>query len=159
MITVLSNNLWAWVWHSPSHRREQAQLCPINCRLEWHSPRCRSGQDAVQLFFLRCLHSERSGHRFLLFPRITTSCPLPRELPLPLVLPLYIISSLAVDVAAVRLHVSSQPTWPQLCACLVFCLLCLFLYPPSPPVRFLGQACAGCKSAIKHDSQVVSLEF
>jgi hypothetical protein len=45
----------------------------------------------------------------------------------------------------VCLHPSTQPTWPQLYACLFFCLLS-FLHLPSPPVRFLGQACAGHKT-------------
>jgi hypothetical protein len=39
----------------------------------------------------------------------------------------------------VCLHLSTQPTWPQLCVCFVFCLLS-FLHLPLPPVRFLGQA-------------------
>jgi hypothetical protein len=54
----------------------------------------------------------------------------------------YIINSLEVEQTVVHLHLSTQPTWPQLCACLVFCLLS-FLHLPSPPVRFLGQAHAG----------------
>jgi hypothetical protein len=114
---------------------------PSNCMLDWHSLRCRSGQDAVQLFFLRCLPSERSCHGFLLFPRITMSRPLPREMPLHLVLPLYIISTLEVGVL-MCLHPSTQPTWLQLYACFVFCLLS-FLHLHSPPVRFLQQACVG----------------
>jgi hypothetical protein len=38
-----------------------------------------------------------------------------------------------------------KPTWPQLYACFVFCLLS-FLHLPLPSVRFLGQARAGCKT-------------
>jgi hypothetical protein len=36
--TAVSNKLQAEVWHCPSHRREQAQLCPINCRLGLAQP-------------------------------------------------------------------------------------------------------------------------
>jgi hypothetical protein len=119
--TAVSNKLQAEVWHSPSRR---------------------GGQDAAQLFFLRCLHSERSSHRFLLFPRITVSHPLSQELLFHLVLPLYIINSLEVEGAVVCLHPNAQTTWPQLCACLVFCFLS-FLHLLLPPVRFLGQAHMG----------------
>jgi hypothetical protein len=42
----------------------------------------------------------------------------------------------------VSLHLSTQPTWPQLYAGFVFCLLS-FLHLPSPSVKFLGQAHAG----------------
>jgi hypothetical protein len=54
-----------------------------------------------------------------------------------LILPLYIINSLEVDETVVCLHLSAQPTWPQLCACFIFWLLS-FLNLLSPPVRFLG---------------------
>jgi hypothetical protein len=42
----------------------------------------------------------------------------------------------------VCLHLSAQPTWPQLFRMFVCCLLS-FLHLPSPPVRFLGQAHVG----------------
>jgi hypothetical protein len=96
------------------------------------------GKMQYSCFFLRCLHSDRSCHRFLLFPRVTVSCPLPWEMPLHLMLLLYIINSLEVGGWLLCLHPSTQPTWPQLYACLVFCLLS-FLHLPVPSVRFLGQ--------------------
>jgi hypothetical protein len=113
--TAVSNKLQAWVWHSPSYR---------------------SGQDAVQLFFQRCLCSKRSGDRFLLFWRTTMSPYLLQELLLHLILLLYVINSMEVEeTAAVCLHLHTQPTWPQFFACLVFCLLS-FLHLPSPSFRF-----------------------
>jgi hypothetical protein len=65
--TVMLNNL-RLSWHSPSCRREWAQLCLTICRLSWHGPSHRRGweQNAAWLFFLRCLHSESNHHRFLL---------------------------------------------------------------------------------------------
>jgi hypothetical protein len=99
--TAVSNKLQAEVWHSPSRR---------------------GGQDAAQLFFLRCLHSERSSHRFLLFPRITVSHPLSQELLFHLVLPLYIINSLEVEGAVcVSTRAPSLPgpnfmhVWSSIC--------------------------------------------
>jgi hypothetical protein len=67
------------------------------------------------------------------------SCPLPHESPLHLLLQLYIINSLEVEEAGVS--PSEHPAYlAQLYASFVFCLLS-FLHLPSPPVRFLGQAC------------------
>jgi hypothetical protein len=112
--------------------------------LDWHSLSYRSGRDAVQLFFPLCLHLERCCHRFLLFSRIMVSCPLPQEMPLCLMLLLYIINTLEVGVL-VYPHKSTQAYLaPALCT---FCLLsiCLFWHLLSPSVRFLGQAHAGCK--------------
>jgi hypothetical protein len=48
IITAVSNKPQAEIWQGPSCRREQAQLCPINCRLELAKPqllkwaRCRT---------------------------------------------------------------------------------------------------------------------
>jgi hypothetical protein len=102
--TATSKNLQATIGTAPSHRRGR-------------------GQNAAQLLFLRCLHPERSDHRFPLFPVTTMSQPLRTVALLP-DLPPYIINLLEVDEAVVCLHQSAQPTWPQLSACLssVFCL-------------------------------------
>jgi hypothetical protein len=84
--------------------------------LNWHSLSCRSEQDALQLFLLRCLHSERAV-RFLLFPRIKISCPLPQEMPLHLMLSLYIISSLEVKEESAGVSPFKCPAYlaPALC--------------------------------------------
>jgi hypothetical protein len=68
------------------------------------------------------------------------SHPLPGELPLHLVLLLYIINVLEVEVAGVS--PSEHPAYlTQLYACLVFCL---FSFSASPiALRFLGQASEG----------------
>jgi hypothetical protein len=47
----------------------------------------------------------------------------------------------------VCLHPSTQPTWPQLYACFVFCLLS-FLHLLSPSVRFLEQVLEECKTHV-----------
>jgi hypothetical protein len=75
-------------------------------------------------------------------PKNYTSSPLPQELLLHLVLPLYIINSLEDEGAVVCLLPSTQPTWPQVALCM-FGLLLSFLYLPLPPVRFLGWARVG----------------
>jgi hypothetical protein len=64
--------------------------------------------------------------------------PLPQELPFHLVLPLYMINSLAVEVASVSPGPSFMHVWSSVC--------CLFLHLPLPLVRFLEQAYAGCKT-------------
>jgi hypothetical protein len=76
-------------------------------------------------FFLRCLHSERSSHRFLLFPRITMSCTLLQQLLLHLILPQYIINSL--EVRGVGVSPSEYPDYlaPALC---IFGLLSVVLF-------------------------------
>jgi hypothetical protein len=81
--------------------------------------------------------------QFLLFPRITVH-PLPREMPLCLVLLLYIINALEVAKGLVSLHLSTQPTWPQLYACFI-CYLFFPTSPIAPQLTFLGQTHAGCK--------------
>jgi hypothetical protein len=60
---------------------------------------------------------------------------LPQELLLHLILSLYIVNLLEVEGAVVCLHLSTQPTWPQPCACLVFCLLS-FLHLLFPQLGF-----------------------
>jgi hypothetical protein len=120
--TAVSNKLQAEVWHGPSQR---------------------SGQDVVPLFFLRCLCSEGSSHKFLLFARITMSPPPPRSAAPPCFAPIY-NKLTGGGGAVVCLHPSAQPTWPQISTCSVFCLLS-FLHHLSSPVRFLGQAHAGHK--------------
>jgi hypothetical protein len=57
--TAMPNNLQAGMGTASSCRRGQ-------------------GQNAAQLFFLKCLHSESSDSRFLLFP-ITIMSPLPPD--------------------------------------------------------------------------------
>jgi hypothetical protein len=98
------------------------------------------GKMQYSCFFPLC--SEKSCHMFLLFPRITMSRPLPWELLLHLVLPLYIINSLEVEGAGVS--PSKHPAYlaPALC---LFVLLSVVFFGISchPQLRFLGQACAG----------------
>jgi hypothetical protein len=89
------------------------------------------GKTQYSCIFLKCLSSERTTHRFLLFPRITMSHLLPQELPLLLVLPLYIINSLEVEAAGV--FSSECPTYlaPALCMfhLLSVVFFCIFHHP------------------------------
>jgi hypothetical protein len=61
---------------------------------------------------------------------IMVSQPLPQEVPLHPVLLLYLINTLELG-RVVCVHLSTQPTWPQLYTCFVFCLLS-FLHLQSP---------------------------
>jgi hypothetical protein len=114
--------------------------------LDWHSLSHRSGQDAIQLFFLRCLHSERSCHRFLLFPMIIMPCPLLQEMPLLLVLLLYIIISLEIEGAGVSIQAHSLPG-PSFVHVWSFVCLSFLASPVTPHLRFLGQARVGCETS------------
>jgi hypothetical protein len=118
-LTGVLNKQRVWVWHSPQTQKGPSRVMPSICRLDWHSLSCRSGQDAVLLFLLRCLCSERNCHRVLLFLRITLSHPLSWELPLHLVLSLYIINALEVEVVGVSPSEHTAYLAPALC---MFCL-------------------------------------
>jgi hypothetical protein len=124
-------------WHSPSHRREQAQLCPIICKLSSHglSHRRVQRQNAAQLFFLRCLGSEISNHRFLLFPRI----PCPKNCCSTLFATVHNKCTRGGQGCCVSPSKCQAPLTPAVCM-FVFCLLS-FLHLHSPPVRLIGQAC------------------
>jgi hypothetical protein len=74
--------------------------------------------------------------------------PLPQELPLHLLLPLYIINLLEVEGAGVS--PSKHPAYlaPALC---MFCLLfVVFSASPITPIRFIGQACVVHKTTALH---------
>jgi hypothetical protein len=127
-----------WAWHSPNHRREQVQLCLINFRLELAQPllqkwvRCSTAVFPLMFKFREKRSQVRpdpENYKVMLPPPRTATPPL---------LPPYIINLLEV----VCLHLSTQPTWPQLYACLVSCLLS-FSASPVTSVRFLGQARVG----------------
>jgi hypothetical protein len=135
----------------PNHRRDQKLLFPVIANLNWHSLSCKSGQDVAQLFFLRFLCSERSCHRFLLFPRITLPCPIHQEIPLCIMFLLCIINTLEVGgccCVSIWAH-------PGLC---IFCLLSVvlsYMYH-HPPVRFLGQAHLGNETLVVCPCEVTS---
>jgi hypothetical protein len=140
-----SNKLQVWVWHSPKPQKGASIVMPnkLHARVGTASA---AEVDKMQYssFFLRCLRSERSCHRFLLFLRITISRPLSWELPLHLMLPLYVINLLEVEGWCVSIWAPSLPgpsfayVWSSVC--------CLFLHLPLPSVRFIGQVCAGRKT-------------
>jgi hypothetical protein len=132
-----------WVWHSPKLQKGANIVMPNKLHV-WvgTASAAEVGKMQYSCFFHLC--SERSCHRFLLFPRIRVSDPLPQKMPLCLMLLLYIINALEVGGVLVCLHPSAQACLAQLYVCFVCCLLS-FLHLPSPSVRFLGQACAGTR--------------
>jgi hypothetical protein len=69
---------------------------------------------------------------------------LPQEMPLHLVWLLYIINSLEVEGAGVSPS-EQQPTWPQLCACLVFCLFVFSGISHHPQLGFQDKLVQGTR--------------
>jgi hypothetical protein len=141
--TGVSSKLRVWVWHSPKPQKGASIVMP-NKSHAWAGTASDAEVGKMQYccFFLRCLHSERNCHRFLLFPRITMSSLIPRELPLHLMLPLYIINSLEVEGVVV-----SPPEHPAYLApalCMFGLLSVVFYASPVTSVRFLGQVFVAC---------------
>jgi hypothetical protein len=83
--TGILNKLRVWVWHSPKPKGISTVMHSKFAHLIGTASAAEVGKMQYSCFFFWCLCLERSCHRLLLFPRITASCPLPREMPLHLV--------------------------------------------------------------------------
>jgi hypothetical protein len=124
--------------------------------LDWHSLSCRSGQDAVQLFFPLMSTFEEKKSRVPPVPVDHGVTPPPLQMSSCLMLWLYIINSLEVEEAGCVSIWAHKLTWPQFYVCFVCCLLS-FLHLLSPSVRFLGQACSGCETFLQLDDILIIL--
>jgi hypothetical protein len=122
--TAVSNKLQAWVWHSPSRRRKQMQLCPINCRLGLAQPQLQKRARCSTAVFPKMFMFREKQSQVHLVPENYHVMPPPPRAAAP---PHF------ATVSVEHLHPSAQSTWPQLCARLVFCLLSfLHLLSPNP---------------------------
>jgi hypothetical protein len=89
------NKLRVWVQHSPKQEKGARIVMPSKiARLIDTSSAAEVDKMQYTCFFLHCLHLERSCHRFLLFPKIAVSHFLPWEMPLHLLVLLYVINAL-----------------------------------------------------------------
>jgi hypothetical protein len=141
--TSVLNKLRVWVWHSPKLQKGASIFMPNKLHV-WVGTASAAEMGKIQYscFFLKCLHSEKNRYRFLLFLRITMLCSLSQEMPLHLMLRLYIMNSLEVEGGWwVSIQVPSLPgpsfmhVWSSVCS--------LFLHLLLPSVRFIGQAHVG----------------
>jgi hypothetical protein len=149
------NKLQVWVWQSPKLQKG-ASIVMHNKLHAWVGTASAEevGKMQYSSFFLRCLCSERSCHRFLLFPRITMSCALPREMDSPPhVATVYNKLIRGAGGCCVSFRVPSLPgpsfmhVWSSVCG--------LFWHPLSLPVNVSRTSSCGMQEkSICHNSEM-----
>jgi hypothetical protein len=103
--------------------------------LDWHDLSCRSGQDAVQLCFPLMFMFEQKLSQVPPVPQDHGVMPLPREMPLCLMLLLHVINALEVEGAGVSPSQLTSLPGPSFMHVLSS-VCCLFYISCSPQLDF-----------------------
>jgi hypothetical protein len=130
-LTGVLNKLRVWVWHSPKPQKGANTVMPSKiARLIGTASAAEVGRCSTAVFFFN-VYIWREAVTGSSCSQRSHCLPHPPEMPVCLMLLLCIINALEA-AGLVCLNQSTQPTWPQLYACFVHCLLS-FLHLPLPP--------------------------
>jgi hypothetical protein len=134
--------VWVWVWHSPKPQQGTSIVMPSKIARLIFSLSCRSGQDAVQLFFpLKFMFGEKLSQVPPVAKGITGHVPFPKKCLS--TQSCYWFNKHTGDgrwwCVSIWAHSLLGPSFIHILSSLLS-----FLHLQSPQVRYLGQACVWC---------------
>jgi hypothetical protein len=136
---------------APNHRREQAQLCPINCTLELAQPQLQKWGRCNTAVFPKMFMFREKLSQVSPVPQDYNITPPSLRTAAPLQFATVYKNSLEMEGPGVSIRAPSLPgpsfmhVWSSVC--------CLFQHLPLPQLRFLGQAHVACKKWLLARSQ------